>query len=179
MIRPSSSSSAFSLIELICVIAIIVLLGSLIAPAMDTVRARAESASCASNLRQIGLAMMQKVQDNNNAFPLIESDPTNPIYPPEAGAVPLAVALQPYGITERVLRCGSDARKDKYFVTKGTSYEWFPLIDGELAAAPRLYLPAGVLSLPLGRLPMAADFSSRIHGGNQNVLFADAHVRSL
>jgi len=178
MKRPSSSS-AFSLIELICVIAIIVLLGSLIAPAMDTIRARAESANCSSNLRQIGVAILQKVQDNNNVYPKIESDPTNPIYPPSAGAETIMVALKPYGIEGRVLRCGTDARKANNFATKGTSYEWFPLVDGEIPAAPRLYLPSGVLSLPLSRLPIAADFSSKVHGGNQNVLFADGHVSSL
>lgn len=169
---------AFSLIELLCVIALIVLLGALLAPAMDSIRTRAESASCASNLQQIGLAMLQKVQDNNNTFPKVESDPTNPVYPLEAGAESLAIILKPYGITERTLRCATDARTTHYFSQKGTSYEWFPLVDGELSATPNIYLPSGTLSLPISRIPMAADFSS-VHLGRQNVLFADGHIKSL
>jgi prepilin-type N-terminal cleavage/methylation domain-containing protein/prepilin-type processing-associated H-X9-DG protein len=174
----SPSPRAFSLIELLCAIAIIVLLGALLAPSLDAIRTRAESASCASHLQQIGLAMVQKVQDNNNTYPKVESDPTNPVYPPEAGAESLAIILKPYGITERTLRCATDARTTHYFSRIGTSYEWFPLVDGELSAAPNLYLPSGTLSLPISRIPMASDFSS-VHLGRQNVLFADGHVKSL
>ncbi len=180
-IKPKPSrveASGFSLVELLLAVALVALLSALSIPALETMRRRADAAVCANNLRQIGTAMLQKVQDNNNAFPLVESDPTSPVYPPEAGALSLLETLRPYGIIERSLRCPGDVRQKNFFQAKGTSYEWFPLVDGEVAVTPKIYLPSGVLTLPQTLFPMAADFTG-VHRGRQNVLFADGHVRSF
>lgn len=170
--------AAFTLIELLCAIAIVVLLAALITPAMQYMRNRGESVTCMNNLRQIDLAMKLKVQDNNNTYPKVETDPENPIYRPDDGALPLDELLAPYGITERILRCPSDAHGPDYFAKNGSSYLWIPLVDGEVATAAKVYLPAGVLELPPSRLPEAADYSS-VHRGRSNVLFSDGHVKSL
>ncbi|CAN5383567.1 hypothetical protein BH09VER1_BH09VER1_07170 [soil metagenome] len=176
-LRPSRriSSRAFTFIELLSAIAIILLLASLVTPSISYLRNRAQSAACANNLRQIDLAMNLKVQDNNNTFPKVETDPSHPIYPSDAGAQTLAVLLQPYGVTDRTLRCPTDAEGPNYFAQNGCSYQWFPLVDGEVAIAPGIYLPAGALQLPLARIPEASDYSS-VHQGRQNVLFADGHI---
>lgn len=170
--------SGFTLIEVICVVAIVILLAGLISPAMKSMTSRAEAVTCANNLRQLSVAMAQKVQENNGVYPNIEIDPENPIYPPEAGAETLAEILKPFGITEAALRCPADVRKNNHFASKGCSYEWFPLVAGETTFAPNIYLPAGVLTLPTGRMPLAADFNG-VHFRKQNVLFADGHVELL
>ncbi len=170
-----SRRAAFTLIELLCTIAIIVLLASLIGPAMSYMTTRAELVQCGNNLRQIDMAMKLKVQDNNNVYPKVESEPDNPIYGPEDGALPLAEILKPYGINERALRCPADVRGPNHFAKNGSSYVWFPLVDGEISSLMKVYLPAGVLELPLSRLPEAADFSS-VHRGRQNIIFANGHV---
>lgn len=169
------ASRAFTLIELISAITIALLLASLVTPSISYLRNRAQSVACANNLRQIGVAMSLKVQDNNNTFPKVETDPSHPIYPASDGAQTLAVLLQPYGVTDRTLRCPTDVQGPNHFALMGCSYQWFPLVDGEVAIAPGIYLPAGALQLPLARLPEASDYSS-VHQGRQNVLFADGHI---
>jgi len=167
---------AFTLLELLLVISLIALLAGLIQPAMESLRKQAEATACASNLRQIGLAVMQKVQDNGNMYPYVEGDPTDPVYSPEDGAESLVETLKPYGITDRSLRCASDKQHNNYFGSKGSSYEWFSFIDGERAVSARIYLPEGTLILPLMRFPIAADYELVHFRKRMNILFADGHV---
>ena len=65
----------FTLIELLVVIAIIALLAALLSPALTKAKAKATSASCASNLRQIGIMSLDYTQNYNEHYAPFTSAP--------------------------------------------------------------------------------------------------------
>ena len=60
----------FTLIELLVVIAIIAILAAILFPVFARARESARRASCLSNLKQIGLGIMQYTQDYDERYPL-------------------------------------------------------------------------------------------------------------
>lgn len=68
--RPSfRSDRAFTLIELLTVIAIIGVLAGIIIPVVGSVRKSAKKSQCLSNVRQIGIGMKMFSNDNRNRLP--------------------------------------------------------------------------------------------------------------
>jgi prepilin-type N-terminal cleavage/methylation domain-containing protein/prepilin-type processing-associated H-X9-DG protein len=61
--------SGFTLIELLVVIAIIAILAAILFPVFARARENARRASCQSNLKQIGLGVLQYTQDYDERFP--------------------------------------------------------------------------------------------------------------
>jgi prepilin-type N-terminal cleavage/methylation domain-containing protein/prepilin-type processing-associated H-X9-DG protein len=67
--RPNHRLAAFTLIELLTVIAIIGILAAILIPTVGSVREAAKASVCVSNLRQIGLSTILYALDNKDRLP--------------------------------------------------------------------------------------------------------------
>jgi prepilin-type N-terminal cleavage/methylation domain-containing protein/prepilin-type processing-associated H-X9-DG protein len=104
--------NGFTLIELLVVVAIISVLVALLLPALGSAREQARSISCLSNLRQMGLSIMQYTDENKGCYPLNAG--VTPPYPNCFMSL-----IKPYLSDVRVWGCPSD--QDPWMVTKSMS----------------------------------------------------------
>jgi prepilin-type N-terminal cleavage/methylation domain-containing protein/prepilin-type processing-associated H-X9-DG protein len=102
MHKAKSLVKGFTLIELLVVIAIIAILAAILFPVFARARENARRTSCLSNLKQVGMGIMQYTQDYDETYPnygtLVGTSEVAPLW---------TAMTEPYLKSTQVLRCPS------------------------------------------------------------------------
>lgn len=117
--------SGFTLIELLVVIAIIALLAAILFPVFGRVRENARRSTCQSNLKQIGLGLMQYTQDYDETLPSMSFGPDSNASDATA-RYKWMDAVYPYIKSEQVFDCPSTRGTidTKDYVYRGDNYRY-------------------------------------------------------
>ena len=114
--------SAFTLVELLVVVAVIGVLVAMLLPAIQAARERARTANCASNMRQVGLAVIRFADAHRGRWPetthTVERDPVTGKFN-KAWIYTLAPYLED---VDAIRICPSDQAGELRLAGKGTSY---------------------------------------------------------
>jgi len=127
-LRRSARPSAFTLIELLVVIAIIAILAAILFPVFARARENARRSSCQSNLKQIGLGIIQYNQDYDEKFPPAYISPAgNTTFMATTTDEGWAEIIQPYLKSTQILQCPSEPTSPVATGTNGPGYSdyWY------------------------------------------------------
>ena len=188
------SAGGFTLIELLVVIAIIAILAAILFPVFGRAREKARQSSCASNLRQLALAVEMYAQDYDEILPMTRHNVSWQV----TAAGPWYEAIHPYIRNRQILQCPSERRQE---ITVGPCCGIFPLGGGHSVGLSdfddpsRVFLMGDLVYDASGNLPdktyythrpasrctgcghPAEEYLDPRHNGGLNVAFLDGHTK--
>ena len=190
----------FTLIELLVVIAIIAILAAILFPVFARARENARRASCQSNLKQIGLGLLQYTQDYDEKYPATYTNQN------AAGTIIAGwfYVIQPYVKSNQLFDCPSSTvtKYSGVIWTEAISYGKNTLIAPEASEIPLTSVAKPAQTIFVGEAGnprlVPEDFAATSGYGSAswgtagsifvpqyrhlettNILFFDGHVKSM
>lgn len=165
--------SAFTLVELLVVIAVIAIIGAIAFPVFQRSVEGARATKCVAHLRQLGAGLSLYLGENNMIMPTLKAGRAA-----LTDDVPVIDnTLDKYLKDKAVFACPSD---DVWAATTGTSYNWNNALNGQ--SATNLNFLGMVVDA--GHIPVLADKGKKRDGSDVhpyieskvNILYADGHA---
>lgn len=159
--RRARNSHGFTLIELLVVIAIIAILAAILFPVFARARENARRASCQSNLKQVGLGVLQYIQDFDETYPISGT-----------GFAPTCAlaSIQPYLKSTQIYQCPSETATGNADPTNGGYTDYFYNRDMGVRETPTnaARLTNASLTIMMGD-SISGDAGSRTGGCNLSI----------
>ncbi len=156
--------SAFTLVELLVVLAIIALLASLLLPALGHAKAGARSIQCLGQLRQIGLAVRLYSDDHDDEFPRSQHSafahrqmPWGRAVAPQLGSSTVAWT----NLLRGVYRCPSDRRPTPWSYGLNVYFELGP--EDDYLGKPETWRKTSLVPHPATTIALSENASSADH----------------
>ena len=190
-----NQKKGFTLIELLVVIAIIAILAAILFPVFAKAREKARQSSCASNEKQIGIAVMQYKQDYEETMPMsyAAGDGNGTRLTCGTPMYFFIDELMPYCKNEQIFKCPSHEGMNcnsamRYPATQHDiprSYNFSTAAggakDSDMPVPSATYILAdsgGQACIPICCTDIAGPLIAARHSGMFNGLFADGHVKA-
>jgi prepilin-type N-terminal cleavage/methylation domain-containing protein/prepilin-type processing-associated H-X9-DG protein len=187
-LRSRTHSCGFTLVELLVAVAVIAVLASLLFPAFSRARAKARQAACASNIRQVGMALAMYADDYDGLLPPATTKvPGGHFSTPWQGPLDVVwwdLAL-PYVRNEAVLHCPSaPPYLPAYHINANLTFVQPGPLDAPTDSSTTILLfehtvptgPGGGIIIPAASFVSASAGDPFYHFGKMNVCFADGHI---
>ena len=150
---------AFTLIEILVVLAVIGTLAGIGIPVTRSVIRKSRQAACLNQLRSLGVGLESYLQEHNQIMPDLEAGRAS-----KTEDVPvLDTVLLPYLETADAFHCPEDREQ---FAKSGSSYSWNSLVSGKRLS------DAFVFGISEDRIPLILDKESW-HPDGVNFLYPD------
>lgn len=158
---------AFTLLELLVVFAVLAVLAGLTLVAVNRGLQSARATACASNLRQLGVALSGYLAEHDQRMPVLKAGRLSR----EEEVAVVDNTIDRYISARAVFACPAD---HQYAAASGTSYFWNVALNGQALASLNFFQ----LSNQHGQIPVLADkagFHPYIEN-KVNILYADGHA---
>lgn len=154
----------FTLLELLVVISILAILAGLLLPALGKAKSKGTMIDCASQLKQLGLAIYLYADDNNSRLPCCARLGENSTF----NLPSLKQLIANYAGDDEIFHCKAD---DELFRDVGTSYEWNTFLNGKRIERSETKIGNMIMTMPM--LGDGDPFHGKL---GRNYLYVDGHV---